>query len=88
MANPKMTRFKSMSLDEKVTAMEKSAQGALRSREEIIAAETAEAPQEAVETTEISQVTPVQDRISPEAQDAWERGLLMHEKAQRMMNHM
>jgi hypothetical protein len=58
MVDPRMTRFKSMSLDEQVETLEQSAQGALRAREEIIAVETTEAPQEATETTKISQVTP------------------------------
>jgi hypothetical protein len=67
------------------------AQEVLRAREERIASESVEAveaPQEATETTEISQVTPVQDRNFPEAQDVWERGLLMYQQAQQMMNQM
>jgi hypothetical protein len=67
MVNPKMNRFKAMSLDEQETILEKSAQGALRAKEEMVA----------TKATEIPQVTMVQDRISPEAQDVWERGLLM-----------
>jgi hypothetical protein len=35
MVDPKMTRFRAMSLDEQVTTIEKSAQEALRAREEI-----------------------------------------------------
>jgi hypothetical protein len=72
-----MNRFKSMILDEQATILEKLAQGALRAREEMIASKAAEAPRVAVEITEIPQVTSVQDRSTPEAQDAWERGLLM-----------
>jgi hypothetical protein len=43
MANLNMTRFKAMSMDEQVETIEKSAQEALRVREEIRAAETTEA---------------------------------------------
>jgi hypothetical protein len=50
MANPKMTRFKAMSLDEQETILEKSSQGALRAREEMIAAKAVEAPQEVTKT--------------------------------------
>jgi hypothetical protein len=39
MVDPKMTRFKAMSLDEQETTLEQSAQGALRAREERIASE-------------------------------------------------
>jgi hypothetical protein len=39
MVDPKMTRFKSMSLDEHETTIEQSNQKALRAREEIIAVE-------------------------------------------------
>jgi hypothetical protein len=77
-----------MSLDEQETILEQSAQGALRAREEMIAVEVAEAPQVAAETTEIPQVTPVQDRSSPEAQDTWERGLLMLEHAQWIIDQL
>jgi hypothetical protein len=44
MANPKMTMFRAMSLDEQVMTIEKSAQEALRAREEMIAAEATEVP--------------------------------------------
>jgi hypothetical protein len=43
MANPNMTRFKAMSMDEQVETIEQSAQEALRAREEIRATETTEA---------------------------------------------
>jgi hypothetical protein len=43
MANPNMTRFKAMSMDEQVETIEQSAQEALRAREEIRVAETTEA---------------------------------------------
>jgi hypothetical protein len=43
MANPNMTRFKAMSMDEHVEMIEQSAQEALRAREEIRATETTEA---------------------------------------------
>jgi hypothetical protein len=39
MADPKMTRFKAMSMDEQVATIEKSSQEALRAREEIREAE-------------------------------------------------
>jgi acyl-CoA reductase-like NAD-dependent aldehyde dehydrogenase len=44
MVDPKMTRFRAMSLDEHMTILEKLAQEALRAREEMIVAEAAEAP--------------------------------------------
>jgi hypothetical protein len=43
MVDPKMTRFKAMSLDEQVTTMEHLAQGALRAKEERITSEVAKA---------------------------------------------
>jgi hypothetical protein len=43
MANPNMTRFKAMSMDEQVETIEELAQEALRSREEIGAVETTKA---------------------------------------------
>jgi hypothetical protein len=43
MANPNLTRFKAMSMDEQVETIEKSAQEALRVQEEIIVTETTEA---------------------------------------------
>jgi len=44
MANPKMTSFRAMSLDEDTKTIEKLAQEALRAREEMIAVEVAEVP--------------------------------------------
>jgi hypothetical protein len=41
-ADPKMTRFKSMSMDEQEAKIEKSTQEALRAREEIRATEATE----------------------------------------------
>jgi hypothetical protein len=43
MANPSMTMFNSMSMDEHVDTIEQSSQEALRAREEIRVAETTEA---------------------------------------------
>jgi hypothetical protein len=43
MANPNMTRFKSMSMDEEVETIEQSTQEALRAREEIKETETTKA---------------------------------------------
>jgi hypothetical protein len=40
MADPRMTKFKSIILDEHATIIEQSAQGALRDREEMVATET------------------------------------------------
>jgi hypothetical protein len=40
MVNPRMTRFKAMSLDEQEPTLEKLARGALWAREEIIVVET------------------------------------------------
>jgi hypothetical protein len=42
----------------------------------------------AAETTEIPLVAPIQERNFPEAQDTWERGLLMYEQAQWIMDQM
>jgi hypothetical protein len=42
MADPKMTRFKAMSMDEQVETIEKLAQEALRAREEIRAEKATE----------------------------------------------
>jgi hypothetical protein len=67
-----MTRFKAMSMDEQVETIEKSAQEALRAREEIRAAEATE----------------VQNRglfLTPEAQ---ERGFLLMEQAQRVIDQL
>jgi hypothetical protein len=73
MVDPRMTRFKAMSLDEQVETLEQSDQGALRAREEMIA----------TETTEIPQAVLVQGRGFPMALDAQERGLFMLEQAQQ-----
>jgi hypothetical protein len=78
MVDPRMTKFKSMSLDEQAEIIEKSAQGALRAREEMVVAET----------TEIPLVALIQEINFPEAQDARERGLLMYEHAQQIMDQM
>jgi hypothetical protein len=69
MEDPKMTRFKSMSLDEQTVILEQTGQEALRAREEMIATKIAEIPL----------VAPIQERNVHEAQDAQERGLLMYE---------
>jgi hypothetical protein len=76
MVDPKATRFKAMSWEEKTMALEQSAQELLRAREERIASEpveAVEAPQEAIQTTEISQVTLAQNKNFPEVQNAGER---------------
>jgi hypothetical protein len=68
MVDPKETRFKAMSWDEKETVLEQSTQEVLRAREERIASESVEvveAPQEATETTKFSQVTRYRIEISP-----------------------
>jgi hypothetical protein len=66
MANPNMTMFKAMSMDEQLETIKQLAQEALRSREEIKVAEETEVP-------------PVQDRGFPMNQDAQARGFLMIE---------
>ena len=63
MINPKMTRFRAMSLDEQTTTIEKSAEEALRAREEI----------KATEATKVPLVAPVQDRGFPMTHDAHAR---------------
>jgi hypothetical protein len=78
MVDPKMTRFKAMSLDEHTTILEQSAQVYLRAREEMIV----------IEVVEIPRVTSVQYKSPPEAQDAWERGSLMLEYAQQIINQL
>jgi hypothetical protein len=44
MTDPKMTRFRAMSLDEQTTTIEKSSQEALRGREEMIVVESTKVP--------------------------------------------
>jgi hypothetical protein len=44
MVDPRMTRFKAMSLDEQVETLEQSTKESLRAREEMVAAETTEIP--------------------------------------------
>jgi hypothetical protein len=44
MVDPKMTKFRAMSLDEQAKTIEQSAQEALRAREEIIATESTKVP--------------------------------------------
>jgi hypothetical protein len=78
MVDPKMTRFKAMSLDEQMTIIEKSTQGALRVREEMIV----------VESTEVPLVSLVQDIGFSMTQDAWERGLLMIKQAQWIIDQL
>jgi hypothetical protein len=58
--------------------IEQSAQEALRAKEEIIA----------TEATEVPLVAPVQDRGFPMTQDAWTRGFLMIEQAQRVIDQL
>jgi hypothetical protein len=71
MADPKATRFKEMSWYEQATVLEKTAEEVLRAKELASeSVEAVEAPLEATETTEFSQVTPIQDRNFPEAKDA------------------
>jgi hypothetical protein len=53
-----------------------------------LAAKVIEAPQVAAKAEETPQVTPMQDGSSPEARDVWERGLLMFEHAQRIINQL
>jgi hypothetical protein len=78
MVDPWMTRFKAMSLDEQVVALEKLAQEVLRAREEMVS----------VETTETSLVAPIQEINFLEAQGARERGLLMYEQDQWIIDQM
>jgi hypothetical protein len=44
MVNPKMARFRAMSLDEQTTILEQSSQEALKAREEMIVDEVVEVP--------------------------------------------
>jgi hypothetical protein len=72
MANPNMTRFKAMSMDEQVETIEKSAQEALRAREEIRVVETTEAQRRGL-------------FLTPEAHT---RGFLLMEEAQRVIDQL
>jgi hypothetical protein len=72
MANPNMTRFKAMSMDEQVEMIEKSAQEALRAREEIRVVETTEAQRRGL-------------FLTPEAQT---RGFILMEEAQRVIDQL
>jgi len=60
MVDPKMNRFRAMSLDEHMKILEQLAQGALRAREEMITTEATKAPL----------VVPIQEIGFPMAQDA------------------
>jgi hypothetical protein len=60
MVDPKMTRFKAMSLYEQEKILEKSTQGVLRAREEMIVIEAVENPQIAVEREKIPLVALIQ----------------------------
>jgi hypothetical protein len=78
MVDPKMTMFKAMSLDEQVETIKQSAQEALRAREEI----------RVTEETKFSLVTLVQNKgfyLTPEGPS---RGLLLIEKAQRVIDQL
>jgi hypothetical protein len=67
--------------------IEQSGQEALRARQEMLVVEAA-VPQVAAEAAEIPQVALVQGRGTPMAQDAWERGLLMLEHAQWIIDQL
>jgi hypothetical protein len=78
-ADPRVTKFKAMSWEEKTTSLEKAVQEILRAREERVtfeSAETMEAPQEA----------PVQNWNFLETPGALERGMLLIQHAQQMMD--
>jgi hypothetical protein len=64
-----------------VTTLEQSAQEVLRAREERIASEAAEA-------AEAPLIAPMQGRDIHLVQDAWERGLLMLEWAQQVLDQL
>jgi hypothetical protein len=74
MVDPRETRFKAMSWDEKEIVLEQSAQEALGAREERIASEAVEAPL----------IAQAQGRDIHLVQDAWERGLFMLEWENRV----
>jgi hypothetical protein len=76
MVNPKMIKFKAMSLGEQVMTIEKSSQEALRAREEMIVAEAAEVPLASL----------VKDRGLPMTQDAWTREMLMIKQVQQIID--
>jgi hypothetical protein len=78
MVDPKMTKFKAMSLDEQAMTIEKLAQESQRAREEMIVVEEAEVP-----LTDL-----VQDRGFPMTQDVQTKGMLMIKQAQRIIDQM
>jgi hypothetical protein len=88
MVEPKATRFKAMSWDEKVAVLEQKVQETIRIREKMISVEVVGSPKEAIETTEFSQETPVQNKNFPEVQDMRERGSLMYQHTLQMMGLM
>jgi hypothetical protein len=78
MAEPKMTRFRAMSLDGHEKTIDKSTQEAIRSNEEMIVAKA----------TKVPLVALVQDRGFPMMQDTRERGFLMIEQAQLVIDQL
>jgi hypothetical protein len=71
MANPNLTRFKAMSMDEKVETIEKLAQEALRVQEEIIATETTEAQRRGLLLLEGAQRIIDQLQNDPDLAEMW-----------------
>jgi hypothetical protein len=95
MVDPKMTKFRAMSLDEQTTTIEQLDQEALISREEMIEAKAvvpqvaakSTVPQVATEARNIPPVASVQDKGFHMAPYVWERGFLMLEQAQWISSH-
>jgi hypothetical protein len=69
MVDPRMNRFRAMSLDEQVETLEQLSQESLRAREEMRSVEVVEAPHEFIETVEVPQALSVQGRGFPMALD-------------------
>jgi hypothetical protein len=71
MANPNLTRFKAMSMDEQVETIEKLAQEALKVQEEIIETETTEAQRRGLLLLEGAQRIIDQLQNDPDLVEMW-----------------
>jgi hypothetical protein len=89
--DPRMTRFKAMSLEEQATSLEQTTQEILRAQEGTVASEPSEGigdPQEGIEAATVYQESPVQIRDLPEDQAAQEMGALLYQQGQLLMKRM
>jgi hypothetical protein len=89
--DPRTTRFKAMSWEEKATSLEQTTQEILRTQEGTVASESGEEigdPQEGIEATRVYQESPVQIRDFPEVQAAQGMGELLYQQSQLLMKQM